>query len=260
MPRQVDRGVVIALVARPTAVTLPVLGPPEVLDRAAAMAGPRAGKAPLGLHHLRAVPADLVTKLPAELGQGRLGRSPAPRPRPRDPLLAQPAGCGRGTGSADAARSGSGPAGPGWAPARSRPRRWPWWPTSAPDIDPDRRGGIRVARLGGSPRSRLRGAPLRAIVPEGGHRPGRPMGGGTPGAEAAQELGPVSDQVVVDLGRIDHPQSPSRGRHLLGPEPREAALRLDHDRLGHAAGPGTSDASRSTPSRSRSRCDGAPPG
>ncbi len=49
-----------------------------------------------------------------------------------------------------------------------------------------------------------RGAPLRAIVLEGCHRPGRPMGGGTPavgpGAEAAQELGYVSDQVIVDLG------------------------------------------------------------
>src|SRR5579875_2738929 len=89
---EVERGVVIALTARPTAVTPPVLGPPEVLDQAAAMAGPRAGKAPLGLHHLRAVPADLVTELPAELGQGRLGRSPAPRPRPRDPLLADHAG------------------------------------------------------------------------------------------------------------------------------------------------------------------------
>src|SRR5579875_175952 len=74
------------------AVTPPTLGPTDVLDRATAMAGPRAGKAPVGLHHLRAVPGDLVTKLPAELGQGRLGRSPAPRPRPRDPLLAQPAG------------------------------------------------------------------------------------------------------------------------------------------------------------------------
>jgi len=78
-----------------------------------------------------------------------------------------------------------------------------------------------------------RGAPLRAIVLEGCHRPGRPMGGGTPavglGAEAAQELGYVLDQVLVDLGGIDHPQSPSRGRHLLGPEPREAAPMLDHD-------------------------------
>src|SRR5579875_3833479 len=79
-------------VCTPAAVAAPVLGPPEVLDKAAAMAGPRAGKAPVGLHHLRAVPGGLVTKLPAELGQGRIGRSPAPRPRPRDPLLAQPAG------------------------------------------------------------------------------------------------------------------------------------------------------------------------
>jgi len=52
--------VVIAPVARPTAVTPPVLVPPEVLDQAAAMAGPRAGKAPVGLHHLRAVPGGLV--------------------------------------------------------------------------------------------------------------------------------------------------------------------------------------------------------
>src|SRR5579875_2999765 len=37
VPRQVDRGVLIALVARPTAVARPVLGPTEVLDRAAPM-------------------------------------------------------------------------------------------------------------------------------------------------------------------------------------------------------------------------------
>ncbi len=52
-----------------------------------------------------------------------------------------------------------------------------------------------------------RGAPLRAIVLERRHRPGRPMGSGTPavvpGTEAAQELGYVSDQVLVDLGGID---------------------------------------------------------
>src|SRR5579875_2834366 len=70
----------------------PTLGPAEILKASAGSAGPRAGEAPVGLHHLRAVPGGLVTKLPAELGQGRLGRSPAPRPRPRDPLLAQPAG------------------------------------------------------------------------------------------------------------------------------------------------------------------------
>jgi len=56
------------------------------------------------------------------------------------------------------------------------------------------------------------GAPLRAIVRERGHHPGRPMGGGTPavvpGTEAAQELASVSDQVLVDLGVIDPHQPP----------------------------------------------------
>ncbi len=85
-----------------------------------------------------------------------------------------------------------------------------------------------------------RGAPLRAIVLERGHRPGRPMGGGTPavvpGTEAAQELAYVSDQVLVDLGGIHPHQPPSLSGegslHLLGPEPRQAVPRLDHDR-GH---------------------------
>ena len=78
-----------------------------------------------------------------------------------------------------------------------------------------------------------RGAPLRAIVRERGHRPGHPMGGGTPavvpGTEAAQELAYVSDQVLVDLGGIDPHQPPSLSGegslHLLGPEPREAVTR-----------------------------------
>src|SRR5579875_2320257 len=66
--------------------------------------------------------------------------------------------------------------------------------------------------------------------------PGRRPGGGTPGTEAAQELAYVSDQILVDLGRID-PHLPSslsgeRSLHLLGPEPRQAVPRLDHDR-GH---------------------------
>jgi len=84
------------------------------------------------------------------------------------------------------------------------------------------------------------GAPLRAIVRERRHRPGRPMGGGTPavvpGTEAAQELAYASDLVLVDLGGIDPHLPPSLSGegsfHLLGPEPREAAPRLDHDR-GH---------------------------
>ncbi len=80
-----------------------------------------------------------------------------------------------------------------------------------------------------------RGAPLRAIVRERRHRPGHPMGGGTPavvpGTEAAQELAPVSDQVLVDLGGID-PHLPlslsgEGSLHLLGPEPRQAVPRLD---------------------------------
>src|SRR5579875_2461703 len=91
-----------------------------------------------------------------------------------------------------------------------------------------------------APMGNPRGPPLRAIVLERGHRPGRPMGGGTPavgpGTEAAQELAPVSDQVLVDLGGIDPHQPPSLSGegslHLLGPEPHEAAPRLDHDR-GH---------------------------
>src|SRR5579875_74197 len=91
-----------------------------------------------------------------------------------------------------------------------------------------------------APMGNPRGAPLRAIVLERGHRPGRPMGGGTPavvpGTEAAQELAYVSDQVLVDLGGIDLHQplslSGEGSFHLLGPEPHEAAPRLDHDR-GH---------------------------
>src|SRR5579883_3073727 len=63
------------------------------------------------------------------------------------------------------------------------------------------------------------------------------MGGGTPavepGAEAGQDLGHVSDQIVINLGRIDYHQSPALGGecsfHLLGPEPREAVSVLDHD-------------------------------
>src|SRR5579875_2741771 len=94
---------------------------------------------------------------------------------------------------------------------------------------------------------------LRAIVLEHGHRPGRPMGGGTPAvepdAEAGQDLGHVSDQVIVDLGRIDYHQSPALGGecslHLLGPEPRQAVP-------GSTAEPGTSDAFRSGPSQPRS--------
>src|SRR5579884_2287908 len=78
---------------------------------------------------------------------------------------------------------------------------------------------------------------LRAIVLERGHRPGRTMGGGTPavepGAEAGQDLGHVSGQVIVDLGRIDHHQPPSLSGecsfHVLGPEPREAVPMLDYD-------------------------------
>src|SRR5579875_2026465 len=78
---------------------------------------------------------------------------------------------------------------------------------------------------------------LRAIVLERRHRPGRPMGGGTlavePGAEAGQDLGHLSDQIVINLGRINYHQSPALGGecsfHLLGPEPREAVPVLDHD-------------------------------
>src|SRR5579875_1848625 len=59
---------------------------------------------------------------------------------------------------------------------------------------------------------------LRAIVLERGHRPGRPMGGGTP---------------AVEPGAIDYHQSPALGGecsfHLLGPEPRQAVPMLDHD-------------------------------
>src|SRR5579875_3794102 len=48
---------------------------------------------------------------------------------------------------------------------------------------------------------------LRAIVLEHGHRPGRPMGGGTP---------------AVEPGAIDYHQSPALGGecgfHLLGPD------------------------------------------
>src|SRR5579875_3588783 len=91
-----------------------------------------------------------------------------------------------------------------------------------------------------APMGNPRGAPLRAIVRERRHRPGPPMGGGTPavvpGTEAAQELAYVSDQVLVDLGGIDPHLPPSlsgeRSFHLLGPEPRQAVPRLDHDR-GH---------------------------
>src|SRR5579875_1753613 len=59
---------------------------------------------------------------------------------------------------------------------------------------------------------------LRAIVLEHGHRPGRPMGGGTP---------------AVEPGAIDYHQLPALGGecsfHLLGPEPRQAVSVLDHD-------------------------------
>src|SRR5579875_3062015 len=276
IPRQIDRGVVIAPVARPTAVTPPVLGPPEVLDQAAAMAGPRAGKAPVGLHHLRAVPGGLVTKLPA-------ASSPSPTIRPwgvasrvvsrgipwrrraarwawsrarRRPLRRQrfephrlrerdrerrrstvrfrASGAGLGTRSITPSAVAM--------VANQRP------PTSTPTLEAGSGwpglGAPHEAGLGTpserAPMGNPRGPPLRAIVRERGHRPGPPMGGGTPavvpGTEAAQELAYVSDQVLVDLGGIDPHQPPSlggeRSLHLLGPEPRQAVPRLDHDR-GH---------------------------
>src|SRR5579875_2489879 len=89
IPRQVDRGVLIALVARPTAVARPVLGPTEVLDRAAPMARLRAGEEPVGLHQLRAVPAGLVAELPTNLGESRVRKSATSCPGPRQPLLAE---------------------------------------------------------------------------------------------------------------------------------------------------------------------------
>jgi len=92
-----------------------------------------------------------------------------------------------------------------------------------------------------APMGNPRGASLRAIVLERRHRPGRPMGGGTPavvpGTEAAQELAYVSDQVLVDLGGIDPHQplslSGEGSLHLLGPS-RCATGRLGSRRAARA--------------------------
>src|SRR5579883_2246106 len=69
---------------------------------------------------------------------------------------------------------------------------------------------------------------LRAIVLERGHRPGRTMGGGTPavepGAEAGQDLGHVSDQVIVcSTTMVVTVGSRSRARNFRR-EPHEAGL------------------------------------
>src|SRR5579875_2932160 len=115
--------------------------------------------------------------------------------------------------------SGCGP--PSWRRSGGRPPA-AGWPATAPTWGPRRAGTPAASSRPGphpygapheaglgtpserAPMGNPRGAPLRAIVLEGCHRPGRPMGGGTPavgpGAEAAQELGYVSDQVIVDLG------------------------------------------------------------
>src|SRR5579875_1595736 len=149
MPRQVARGVVIAPMARPTAVTPPTLGPPEVLDQAAAMAGPRAGKAPVGLHQLRAA---------------RGGPDARPRWWSRPPPAAGP-------GAADASRS---------TPSRSRsrsarrrappgPPRWRHAPPDDPGRDADpQRARERAVTPGRPPGSgdRLAG-PGREACPSG---------------------------------------------------------------------------------------------
>src|SRR5579875_1858495 len=73
----------------PTAVARPVLGPTEVLDRAAPMARLRAGEVPVGLDQLRAVPPGLVAELPTNLGESRVRKSATSCPGPRQPLLAE---------------------------------------------------------------------------------------------------------------------------------------------------------------------------
>ena len=79
--------------------------------------------------------------------------------------------------------------------------------------------------------------------------PDRPVGGGfdrtagavrrgtaavQAGAQRRQDLGDVADQVVVDLGRVDHQQPPAlRGQRrldVLGAEAGEPVTVLDHDR------------------------------
>jgi len=279
--------------ARPTAVTPPVLGPADVLDQAAAMAGLRAGEVPVGFHQLRAVPGGLVAQLPADLGQSRVGQSPAPHPRPGQSLLAQHAGgvqpfhhdpavgLGQPGGEPmDLVPSDGGDMGlePGAAPllapaairAALAPGDGPREPTqhgqvpgqrgrvghplddslggghrgqpAHADIDPDRRGRIRVATLRGSPRGWPRGAPLRPLDldPEDHHRPlPDPLQGGGEDARPAQANQPLQPAGALarahgaDLGQGDvaaigldpnHPGAEGAAVRVsaLALEPREA--------------------------------------
>src|SRR5579875_2086979 len=307
IPRQVERGVVIALMARPTAVTPPVLGPPEVLDRAAAMAVPRAGKAPLGLHHLRAVPGGLVTKLPAELGQ-RCGVQPLPQ----DPAV--------GVASRVVSRGISWrrmAAMCAWSRARRRSLRRqrfePHWlrerdrerrrsrvrfrasgaglgtrsitpsavamvanqrtPTSTPTVE----AGSGWSGLGtpheaglGTPSGLVSGHPIGACS-DGDPSWGTPAAAGArPGRPPPLAPQPASGwRPGCAPGPKDRPPIAGPGRRVRPPPPRPRAARGGPDarprwwsRPPPAAGPGAADASRSTPSRSRSRSARrrAPPG
>src|SRR5579884_1012742 len=85
----------------------------------------------------------------------------------------------------------------GAAYLRGSPRGWPGDPIGTRPGAPHR-SSLRWGPLDGEP---PRGAPLRAIVLERCHRPLHAMGGRAPAvepdAEAGQDLGHVSDQVIV---------------------------------------------------------------
>jgi hypothetical protein len=84
---EVDGGVVVALVDRTAMLTVPMLGPPDVLDTPASVAGLGRRVEPVGHHHGAPVPRALVGEVASRLSQRRISEAPPARPGAGETLL-----------------------------------------------------------------------------------------------------------------------------------------------------------------------------